>query len=123
MTEEEVGVTKLSIYENTLKLNAGQLAAFNAWLAESCAVGDAGRDEVLHTETTDFGFGWEADIKIVNSESGPYVDAVLFHNGCEVMCLEPEFEQFDGQYMFNIAHVDDETKKSRFILNIISSHQ
>jgi len=118
MTEEEVGVTRLTVSENTLRLDASHLATFNAWLAESCAVGDAGRDEVLHTASTDFGSGWEADIKIVNSEDGPYVDAVLFHNGSEVMCLEPEFEQFDGQYIFDVAPSIPGMARLRFTLNI-----
>lgn len=60
--------------------------------------------EVLHKETVDFGQGIEVDIKVVNS-TPPYVDAVLFHDGCEVGLLEPEFETIDGQYCFQY---DDE---------------
>ena len=66
---------------------------------------DRGADEVLLTVSTEVEGprpGLEVDIKVVNSESGPYVDAVLFENGSEVYALEPSFEQLRGEYRFEL---------------------
>lgn len=50
----------------------------------------AKRDAVLHVFTVDFGGGIEADIKVCNGDTGPWVDAVLFDQGREVQILEPD---------------------------------
>lgn len=42
------------------------------------------------------------DIKVVNSESGPFVDAVLFRDGHEVCLLEPGFDSIRGEYRFEV---------------------
>lgn len=44
----------------------------------------------------------EVDIKLVNGsdDCGPYVDAILFEDGCEMFCLEPGFESLCGTYSF-----------------------
>lgn len=57
--------------------------------------------EILHTVTAKFPERIEVDIKLVQGEP-PYVDAVIFHNGNEIFPLEPEFEQYDGSYEFNV---------------------
>lgn len=48
--------------------------------------------------TAEFGGGFSADIKVVNGEP-PYIDAVLFKNGCEVYMVEPH-EFLLGVYVF-----------------------
>jgi hypothetical protein len=64
-------------------------------------------DGVLETFTFQFpGTLFEADIKVCNGDTGPWIDAVLFHNGSEVMCLDPgttllgEYEFEDGNDKF-----------------------
>lgn len=69
---------------------------------------------LLHCLSADLGDGYEVDIKIVNGnqESGPYVDAVLFHLGCELECLEPaRFERVDSEFIF-------EADDKRFVLKV-----
>jgi len=67
-------------------------------------------EDTIATYTANFGDGIEADIKVCgvstteewNKEESctPYVDAVLFDNGNQCGLLEPEFEQLDGEYIF-----------------------
>ena len=78
------------------------LILLNRWLSEDKAVEESGHDEVLYKATAKFENGIEADIKCVNSASGPYVDAVIFQNGHERACLEPSFEKFHGEYSFEL---------------------
>jgi hypothetical protein len=59
-------------------------------------------DGVIKTYTAKFGGGWEVDIKVCNAETeggGPYIDAVLFHDGSEVMTLDVS-EDLLGEYKF-----------------------
>lgn len=68
---------------------------------------EVGRDEVIAQFTAKFpDSSIEADIKICNGD-GPYIDAVLFDNGYEVMMLEPSWE-ISEEYIFE---TDDETYK------------
>ena len=46
------------------------------------------RDEVILVLSVDFGYGWEMDVNICKGEPTPYVDVVLFHDGCEVYSWE-----------------------------------
>jgi hypothetical protein len=73
----------------------------NDWLQMTAPVPDTGTADVLHKTTVEFGGHYEADIKVVNSSCGPYIDAVLFHYDSEVMCLEPGlFDLINGEYIF-----------------------
>jgi hypothetical protein len=77
----------------------------DGFLSGSSEVPDAGDSEVLLTVSTEVlgpREGLEVDIKVINSESGPYVDAVLFENGSEVYALEPSFEHIRGEYLFEL---------------------
>ena len=57
------------------------------------------RDETI-THTAKFPNGIEADIKLVICEEGtPYTEGVLFHNGCELICTEPNCT-YDGEWDF-----------------------
>ena len=62
-----------------------------------------GEDDTF-TKTARFGDGYEMDIKIcgVEFEEGgdnrPYTEAVLFKDGCEVACTEPD-ECFFGEWV------------------------
>lgn len=41
-------------------------------------------DEIMCVSSFDFGDGWEIDINIVKGQPTPYLDAILYHHGCEV---------------------------------------
>ena len=57
------------------------------------------RDETI-TQTAKFPNGIEADIKLVICEDDtPYTEGVLFHNGCELTCTEPDCT-YDGEWNF-----------------------
>ena len=57
------------------------------------------RDETI-THTAKFPNEIEADIKLVISEEGhPYTEGVLFHNGFELTCTEPD-EEYEGEWNF-----------------------
>lgn len=57
------------------------------------------RDETI-THTAKFPNGIEADIKLVICEEGtPYTEGVLFHDGCELICTEPNCT-YDGEWNF-----------------------
>ena len=59
------------------------------------------RDGICKTMTAIFENGIEADIKICNSSDGPWIDPVLFKNGCEAGVLEPEYT-IAGEYLFGL---------------------
>ena len=61
---------------------------------------ESDRDGVIHTFTADFGNGWQADIKVCNSD-GPYVDPVLFLDGYE-MCVGEITNTLLGEYDFQV---------------------
>ena len=58
-----------------------------------------GEDLVLFY-TADFGNSWLVDVKVCGvqfhegEDNLPYTEAVLFHNGAEVCCTEPEDDIF-----------------------------
>ena len=57
------------------------------------------RDETI-THTAKFPNGIEADIKLVICEDDtPYTEGVLFHNGYELTCTEPDCT-YDGEWNF-----------------------
>lgn len=57
------------------------------------------RDETI-THTAKFQNGIEADIKLVICEEGtPYTEGVLFHDGCELICTEPNCT-YDDEWNF-----------------------
>lgn len=78
-------------------------------------VPDAGLDEMMNSFTVVFGNGIEADIKFCNGDTGPWIDAVLFKDGCEVHVLEVS-DTLEGEYPFEyegvmyIAHLRTKAK-------------
>ena len=73
--------------------------------------------DVIDKKTANFGGGVEVDIKLCNTDgtddnnagdaSTPYLDIVLFIDGCEAGCLEPRFFAIDNGYEFDFGEVDD----------------
>jgi len=49
--------------------------------------------------TAKFGNKVEADIKVVDTDSGPWIDATLFDNGSEQVTIEPQYALL-GEYSF-----------------------
>ena len=39
--------------------------------------------DIIHAVGVAFGDLWEMDVNIVNGKDKPFIDAVLFHDGCE----------------------------------------
>lgn len=80
-------------------------------LKRHTAVPDAKECDVLHTLSFHFGNMIEADIKVCNGDTGPWVDSVLFDEGHEVNVLEPS-DTLEGEYPF-------EYKDQTFSLEIV----
>lgn len=83
------------------EMNPAVLSRLNQMLRERKRVDGYGRHELLHTETVKFDRHIEADIKLVNSDEGPFVDPVLFEDGHQIGIGEPEFNQFNNTYAFD----------------------
>lgn len=83
-------------YKEFLVIDAATLERVNAYLSRNQAVEDARECDVLQTFTVRFKDGCEADLKICNGDSGPYLDPVLFDpDGGEIAVLEPHFDQIN----------------------------
>jgi hypothetical protein len=77
-----------------------QADEIQGWLDSNAPVGGGKDAAVIATYTVQFANGAQADIKVVNSQDGPYVDPVLFdQNGCEIALIEPQYELL-GQYQW-----------------------
>ena len=69
------------------------------------------RDEAI-IHTAKFPNGIEADIQLVICEEGyPYTEGVLFHNGFELTCTEPD-DTYDGEWYFEHNGIE-------YIVNVI----
>ena len=95
-TERKTGWQGVDI---TAHMPEDELEALEELLRRDSAVEDAGDCEVLRTLTFDFGGGIEADVKVCNGDTGPWVDSVLFEHGDEVQVLEPS-DMLAGEYPF-----------------------
>jgi len=89
----------------------GDIDPLELLLKRDTAVQDAKECDVLHTFTFDFGGKIEADIKVCNGDTGPWVDSVLFLDGSEIQCLEPS-DQLEGEYPFDYNGV-------KYTINIV----
>lgn len=88
---------------DTIKISTQLTDSINDLLKMNESLSDCGNGEILFTFTSIIeNSTYEVDIKVVNSDSGPYVDAVLFDENLEVFSLEPSFERIDGEYIFDL---------------------
>lgn len=89
-----------------LQFNQERIDKINGWLAQTSRVMD--EPETIDTLYADFDEGWCADIKVCNGceDAGPWIDAVMFHEGGEVQVIEPAFDEIEGEYIFTIDGVD-----------------
>ena len=85
-------------HEQTIVLSKDEAEFARDFLKLTEAAPDC--EDVPLVKTARFGSCVDADIKLCNG-NGPYVDAVLFQGGNEVMVLEPEFETMVGEYVFD----------------------
>lgn len=84
-----------------LTLSPEDAAEANWLLALNTQSPRDGRDAVLMTFTVHFEDGCEADIKVCNGDTGPWIDPVLFDaNGCELCVLQEESGEILGVYDF-----------------------
>jgi hypothetical protein len=74
-----------------IKVPSKEAEQIQKWLNSNEPIPDAGKYEVVKTYSADFDNGIVADIKVVNSPSGAYIDAVLFDDGSEVQTMEPRY--------------------------------
>lgn len=73
----------------SIELTLEKVEELQALLDMDESVPDAGPDETLWLGTVNFEDDIEADIRIINSDSGPFVDALLTQSGGECCLLDP----------------------------------
>lgn len=83
----------------TIQVPEHEAVMIQDWLDSGKMVPDAGECETIKKYTVAFAEQVEADIKVVNGDSGPYIDAVWFDDGCEIGFLEVG-ETLLGEYIF-----------------------
>ncbi len=93
----------------TIKIDAHEAKEVQDWLDSEKLIPDAGECETIKTWTAFFGDHIEADIKVVNGDGGPYVDAVLFEEGCEITFLDVG-DTLVGEYIFYDRYDEREYK-------------
>ena len=86
-------------YTETKHIDIKEAAHWQAALDDNRVYPGHAEDAVLACYTVDFGEGIQADIKVCNGDSGPWIDAILFDQGHEVQVLEPSTVLL-GSYKF-----------------------
>lgn len=87
-------------YVTTIKIDKETLDYYNLLLELDKAVEKTGRDELICKWTAEWEDGLQVDLKIVNSEDGPYIDPVVFNQqGAQIDFMEQQFE-LEGDYTF-----------------------
>lgn len=72
----------------TIRIPENEAAIIQKWLDSNKPISDAGEIETVKCFTAIFDDGIEVDIKVCNSDTGPYIDAVMFEDNCEIGFLE-----------------------------------
>lgn len=89
----------------TLTIEEGK--KINDLLKEKSAIADFGDDEVIYSFTAKFNNGYQSDIRLINSEDGPFLDLTLFDDeGSEITCLDPMYELPSSILFEDIDEVD-----------------
>ncbi len=86
------------------KLPSSQIAFYNRFLAMKQGSKEYKRDCQISSATILLDNNMSVDFNLVNgnSDSGPYLDVVLFdENGCEIESLPPFAEKMEGLYSFD----------------------
>ena len=89
----------------TLRVPPADFDMLEAALASRSMVEKAGRDEVLFQQTVQFQGDVEMDIKVVNSEDGPWTEGVLFLGGQEIAPTEVG-EELAGEYIVPFQDIE-----------------
>lgn len=74
-----------------IKVPKAKADEIQKWLDSNESIPDAGKTEVVEKWTVNFDGIYEADIKLVNTVSGLYLDCILFDEGSEVGLLDPQY--------------------------------
>lgn len=82
-----------------IKVDAKEADMIQAWLDSNQPIPDVGLTETIKIYTAVFMVDFEVNIKVCNTEIGPYVDVVLFEAGNEILCLEVRYTLL-GTYYF-----------------------
>ena len=72
----------------TIQIPEHEVVMIQDWLDSDEAVPDTGECETIKIYTAEFADEVEVDIKVVNGDTGPYIDAVIFEDGNEIGFLE-----------------------------------
>jgi hypothetical protein len=102
----------MTMHDTTLLVDAHVVQKMNRILNGPC-VEDTKHDATIQVFTTSFPNGVEADIKVCNGDSSPWIDAVLFdQDGNEIALQEPsgwplnrdwEWEDDGEKYVLHLA--------------------
>lgn len=84
----------------TLEIQASKYDQLALYLQEQKLVTDAGRDEILFEQTVRFKGDMEMDIKVVNSEDGPWTEGVLYRGPSEVG-MTSVGDSLDGEFIIS----------------------
>lgn len=108
-------------HEQVIHISEYDTKSINHWLSKNNGINHLGEDDTF-IETANFGNGFEMDVKCCGTQDGPaWTEAVLFKNGSEVCCSEPD-EDFFGDWALEcdgdtfithvIAYGEDEAPKN-----------
>jgi hypothetical protein len=79
-------------HKKTLQLPTQEVKQYQELLELNESAEGYGRDGVIESYTVHFDDGIDADITLVNTDSGPYLNCVLFdEHGEEFALIEPQF--------------------------------
>lgn len=84
----------------TIQIPATEAVTIQGWLdSDHLVAGTVGKEDTIKRFTVKFEENVEADIKVCNSEDGPFIDAVWFDEGCEIGFLDCR-RTLLGEYIF-----------------------
>lgn len=82
-----------------IKISKTEANQVQEWILADKTIPDSNDQDIVKKWTTCFDGIFEADIKLVNTLNGPYLDCILFKNGHQVCVLEPQYLLL-GEYPF-----------------------
>lgn len=78
--------------KKTITISKAEAEQIQDWLDDDHPIPDCGHCEVVQRWTAKFNDVFEADIKLCNGNTGPYLDCILFENGNECDLIEPQYD-------------------------------
>ena len=69
----------------TIQVPEADVVEIQDWLdSDQLVAGLAGAEDTITQYTVEFAERVEAEINVINSQDGPFIDAVWFDSGCEI---------------------------------------